>query len=170
MFALRFPTAKLPQWAARYTAEVDDPILRVADGARRRGYLTRREFLLLGDWKSPRSRPRRMRNPEGLVREATGLALGARNEELKIGVLRILDGVDWPTASAILHLCDRGKYPILDVRTLWSAGIDRASAAVTFERWLAYALFTRRLARSSGLSMREIDRALWQYSKERQGA
>jgi hypothetical protein len=168
--ALRFPTARLADWAARYPAEADDTVLRAAASARRRGYLTRREFLVLGDWKTPRSRPRRMRNAEGLVREATGLALSSRNEELKIGVLRILEGVDWPTASVILHLCDRGTYPILDVRALWSAGVDAPSPPYTFERWLAYTLFTRRLARDAGLSMREVDRALWQFAKERQSA
>ena len=166
--ALRFPLSRLADWSGRYPAEADGEVLRAASAARRRGHLTRREFLLLGDWKTPRSRPRRMRNDEGLVREATGVALAARHEELKIGVLRLLDGVDWPTASVILHLCDRGKYPILDVRALWSAGVDAPGPPYTFEGWLAYTLFTRRLAARSGLSMREIDRALWQFSKERQ--
>jgi hypothetical protein len=32
--------------------------------------------------------------------------------------------------------------------------------------WLGYVLVTRRLAGENGLTMRELDRALWQWSKE----
>ncbi len=37
-------------------------------------------------------------------------------------VLRFLDGVEWPTASTILHFCGARPYPILDYRALWSLG------------------------------------------------
>src|SRR5437773_881772 len=80
-----------------------------------------------------------------------------------------LDGVDWPTASVLLHFCDRQPYPVLDFRALWSLGISHPPT-YTFEFWWAYASFTRQLAASSGESMRTVDRALWQYSKEHQPA
>jgi hypothetical protein len=101
------------------------------------------------------------------VAEATQVALAAKNEELKIGALRILAGVEWPTASVILHLCDRRPYPILDVRALWSVGYKRPPV-YNFDFWWKYVRFTRDLARRSRCSMREVDRALWQYSKEKQ--
>jgi hypothetical protein len=170
VYRLRFPKSKLKYWAARYPAADDDAILAVAAPARKRGSLTKAEFIKLGDWKTPRSRPHRMKNSEDLVREATRIAFSAKSEELKVGVLRILEGVEWPTASVILHLCDRGDYPILDWRAFWSAGMPQASPAYTFERWIGYTLFTRGLARSTGCTMREIDRALWQYSKEHTGS
>jgi len=99
MYRLRFPKARLSHWAARYPAAEDDAILRLAAPARKRGYLTKAELMALGDWKTPRSRPHRLKNSEELVRETTRIAFAARSEELKIGVLRILDGVEWPTAS-----------------------------------------------------------------------
>ena len=166
MYRLRFPKARLSHWAARYPAAEDDAILRLAAPARKRGYLTKAELMALGDWKTPRSRPHRLKNSEELVLETTRIAFAARSEELKIGVLRILDGVEWPTASVILHLCDRGDYPILDWRAFWSVGNSLPLPPYTFGRWLGYTLFTRGLARSTGLSMRDVDRALWQYSKE----
>jgi hypothetical protein len=165
-FTLRFPKSKLEHWAARYPAAEDDAILALAAPARKRGYLTKREFIALGDWKTPRSRPHRLKNSEELIREATRTAFAAKSEELKIGILRLLEGVEWPTASVILHLCDRGDYPILDWRAYWSAGMSKPLPPYTFERWMGYTLFTRGLARSTGCSMREVDRALWQYSKE----
>ena len=166
--APRIRSAHVKRYAALYAAEVDDAALATAAGARRRGYLTKREFMVLGDWKTPRSRPRRAANSEALVREATRLALGATSDELKIGILRQLQGVDWPTASVILHLCDRGAYPILDVRALWSAGAGTPLPTYTTGLWIGYVALTRELARRARCSMREVDRALWQYSKQHQ--
>ena len=168
MLRLRFPRSKLKALAARYPAAVDVPVFAVAEAARRRGYLTKREFMTLGDWKTPRSRPHRAANAEAVVREATRLALGASSIEIKIGILRCLEGVAWPTASVILHLCDRAPFPILDVRALWSAGLN-GPPRYTTKLWVEYVAFTRALARSAGCSMRDVDRALWQYSKETQG-
>ena len=69
-------------------------------------------------------------------------ALATSDEALKINLLRLLDGVDCPTASTILHFCDARPYPILD--------------------------YTRGLAARLGLPIRTVDKALWQYSKEKQ--
>jgi len=80
-----------------------------------------------------------------------------------------LDGVDWPTASVLLHFCDRQPYPVLDFRALWSLRIS-TPPTYTFEFWWAYVICTRQLADAAGESMRTVDRALWQYSKERQPA
>ena len=134
---------------------------------RARGYLLRSEFLALCRWKTPRSQPRCARNRDAYIREVTRIALSTRNEELKIRVLLVLDGVSWPTASVILHFCDRGRYPILDVRALWSVGLRRLPA-YSFPLWWEYTRFIRNISNRTGLSMRTVDRALWQYSKERQ--
>jgi hypothetical protein len=75
--------------------------------------------------------------------------------------------VGLPTASVILHFCDRRKYPILDVRVLWSLGITKPpSFSIPF--WLNYTEFLRGLADRTGKDMRTVDRALWQYSRENQ--
>ena len=94
-------------------------------------------------------------------------ALGSRDERFKVQALRLLVGVEWPTASVILHFCDRGRYPILDVRALWSAGLD-ATPSYGYLLWMEYTDFVRKLATDAGVSMRTLDKALWQYSKENQ--
>ncbi|MGH7322475.1 MAG: hypothetical protein ACRELA_23010, partial [Candidatus Rokuibacteriota bacterium] len=83
-------------------------------------------------------------------------------------ILRTLAGIEWPTASVILHFCDGRPYPILDYRALWSLGFAKPPA-YTFDFWWAYTDFARVLAQSTGHDMRTLDRALWQFSKAHQG-
>ncbi len=167
-FRLRIPDGELPRWASRYSypgeSEIEE---RVAPAARDRGYLTRDEFLELCRWKTPRSQPRCAENGDDFVREVTRIALETTIEKLKVRVLLLLAGVSWPTASVILHFCDRGRYPILDFRALWSVGVARAPS-YTFSLCWEYTCFVRNISDRTGLPMRTIDRALWQYSKERQ--
>ena len=167
-FRLCFPESRILQWADRYPSGDDSAIeTRVAPPARERGYLNKDEFLAICRWKSPRSGPSCKKNRESFVQEVTRLSLSASDEELKIRVLLLLSGVNWPTASVILHLCDRGCYPIVDYRALWSLGIQNPPA-YTFEFWAEYCDFVRAIADRTGHNMRTIDRAMWQYSKEKQ--
>jgi len=47
-------------------------------------------------------------------------------------------------------------------------GIDRPPTSYAFEFWRAYVVKCRGLATEAGVSMRRLDRALWQYSKASQ--
>jgi hypothetical protein len=167
-FRLCIADADLLHWAGRYSypgeAEIEE---RIAPVARDRGFLTREDFLALCRWKTPRSQPRCAENRDELVHEVTRIALSATDDEIKIRALLMLAGVSWPTASVILHFCDRGRYPVLDIRALWSVGVRRLPA-YTFPLWWEYTCFVRSIQNRTGLAMRTIDRALWQYSKERQ--
>jgi hypothetical protein len=167
-FKLRFREDAIPRWAARYRDKREESVVSIhAPAARDRGYLLYPEFMAITVWKTPRTRPRSAANSPELVREVTGIALGSRTDELKIRVLQVLDGVAWPTASVILHLCDCDRYPILDFRALWSLHTD-VPAQYTFPFWWEYTLFMRSLHARTGHDMRTLDRALWQYSKENQ--
>lgn len=116
-FQLRFPANNIPHWASRYEYPGEDRIANIiAPRARTRGHLTRSEFLEVCEWKTKRSKSRCAKNSAERVREATSLALSTIDDRAKIGILRLLDGVDWPTASVILHFCDPLPYPILDYR------------------------------------------------------
>jgi len=133
-----------------------------------RGFYTRDEFLAVTRWKTRRSQSRCARNSPALVEETTAAALRASDERLRIGTLTLLEGVSMPTASVLLHLAHKDPYPIIDYRALWSLGIEKPPAAYSFEFWLAYTRTCRSLAKQAGVSMRLLDRALWQYSKEQQ--
>ena len=169
MFRLRFPETQIQHWAERYAYAAEDGRLReeLRPLVLARGYLTRDEFLRICAWKSQRTRSRCATNDEFTVRTISRAALATGDEALKMDLLRTLAGVEWPTASTLLHFSDRRPYPILDYRALWSLGL-REPPAYTSEFWLEYLGFTRRLARRRKVDIRTLDRALWQYSKERQ--
>ena len=106
------------------------------------------------------------RNTARYVREVTSIALRAASERLRIETLTLLDGVSWPTASVILHFFHRSRYPILDFRALWSVRLETPSQ-YGFEFWWSYVRYCRVVASEHHVDMRTLDRALWQYSKER---
>ena len=116
-------------------------------------------------WKTVRSRPKVAANTEAAIVEATGRALAATDEAARIGALLELEGVGVPTASTLLYFAFPDDYPILDVRALESLGVkSRSTYPVRF--WLEYLDACRMLARRAGVSIRTLDKALWQYSKE----
>ena len=168
-FRLRFPLRDIPRWAAA-SGDPDDPELAaIAARARRSGYLRKRDLLQLARWKTPRSRPRVEANAASTVRALTRKAFASKDERARIELLTRLAGVGWPTASVLLHFCHADPYPILDVRALWSFGIERPPA-YRFEFWWRYTLACRRAAARAGCSMRTLDRAAWQFSVARQPA
>ena len=168
-FRLRFPEADIAKWAARFGDDgSDDEILdEIRSPALIRGHLTRPEFLKICAWKSVRTKPSCRRNGAHRIETLTRAAFATSDEALKINLLRLLDGVEWPTASTILHFCETRPYPILDYRALWSLGLSNPPTFTT-EFWLAYLAFTRDLADRLGHPIRTVDKALWRYSKERQ--
>src|SRR5216117_286493 len=114
MFQLRFPPSEIAHWAQRYSyAEEDGRVERAGSAARERGYLRRSEFLALCRWKTPRTAKQCASNSPQRIREASELAFGTADERVKIGVLRLLAGVEWPTASVLLHFCDQGHIRFL---------------------------------------------------------
>jgi len=167
-FRLRFPSRQITYWANRFPDTAgDDAPQRIGVRARSRGFLTRADFLKLCSWKTPRSRPHVERNSEGFIRAASQTAFSTRDERLRIEVLTLLEGVNWPTASVILHFSHRDPYPVLDWRALWSLGVRKPSS-YGFEFWWGYTQACRGIAEETRCTMRVVDRALWEYSKERQ--
>lgn len=170
MFELRFPASELTHWAALNTDKGYLPFQSsIGPAVSKRGYMERAEFLQMCAWKSPRIKSRCKTNSEDYIKEVTAVALSSSNEQLRIQVLTLLFGVNWPTASVILHFCSKEPYPILDFRALWSLSINKPPL-YNFQFWWAYTEFCRALAKSHSLTMRELDKALWQYSKSHQNA
>lgn len=165
-FELQFPVDIIRDLAGRYLYADDEPVLRIGAAAKARGYFTRPEFIEVCRWKTPRSQPRVARNTAEEIEEATHLALAAKSEALRIEIPRALAGVDWATASVLLHLAHTDPYPILDYRALEALGINRVPT-YTVPFWNSYVAACRRLATNADVGMRTLDRALWQWSKER---
>ena len=97
---------------------------------------------------------------------STRVALSATSSEReRIDALRSLRGVEWATASVLLHLAYPERYPILDVRALHALGV-RSPTSYSFRFWEAYVDVYLRLAEEAGVDGRTFDQALWQWSKE----
>jgi hypothetical protein len=166
-FVLQFDQAQIPVLAGRYSYPGEERVVNeIGPAVRERGYFTRAEFLEVCEWKTARSKSRAARNTEEEVREATRLAFSAQTESLRIWIPMALSGVSWPTASVLLHFGHSDRYPILDVRALEAIGVTPA-VPYTLQFWGAYVAACRKIDDKTGYGMRTIDRALWQWSKER---
>lgn len=168
--SLRFPIAEVKFWATRYSYSDDSVIAdKIGPAVKTQQCLTKGQLLKLARWKSPRIVPKCGKNDAGFVEEVTSRALQSKDERFRVEALRLLNGVDWPMASVILHFCHDGRYPILDYRALWSLRVHPVPR-YNYDLWAEYTRVTRELATEAGVDMRTLDRALWQYSKERQRA
>jgi len=164
---LRFSADNIEELAARYNERNEDTALGISALVSRQRSFSREQFLALCRWKSPRILRWCRENTAAEIEEATRVALSTPVDRLRIGVLRCLRGVGWPMASVLLHFGHADRYPILDFRALWSLGFDR-KPGYTFELWWQYVTTCRTIADDANVSMRALDRALWQFSKENQ--
>jgi hypothetical protein len=170
-FKLQFAEVLIPELARQYIYPLEDKVVdEIGPRARSRGYFTKDDFKSLCRWKTQRSKSRVDSNPAEFIEEATRIALSTPFEELRIGVLTLLHGVSWPTASVVLHFAHKDPYPIIDFRALWSLGVNNKPQFYTFDYWWEYVQVCRELAERCGVSMRDLDRVLWQYSKDNQRA
>jgi hypothetical protein len=164
-FELQFSPREIGALAARFPTLDDTHLDAVGAAVRARGHYTRAEFIEVCAWKTPRSRPKVAANSGRVVIATTRRALGASDEAKRMAALLELAGVGVPTASTLLFVAFPQDYPILDVRALESLGVKgRSTYPLSF--WLAYLEACRTLARQAGVSLRTLDKALWQRSKE----
>jgi len=167
-FKLKIPKNEIILYSKRYEYNNEDVMCNeISPKIQKQKYLTKDDLLFISRWKSPRITPLAKQNNESLIKEVTSISLTTKNDILSIGVLQILKGVSWPVASVILHFGKKDLYPILDYRALWSVGIKKPNV-YSYDLWISYVKYCRKLAKELNISMKTLDKALWQYSKERQ--
>ena len=165
---LRFKESKILQIADRYEYPREETkLLNLKKVVNFKGYLSKDQLRLVAKWKAPRSAGYVENNTDKYVKEITAFSFTAKDERARIESLTTLDGVSWPTASVILHLFHKEKYPILDFRALWSSSMN-VPTQYSFSLWWPYVTFCRNIAKRNNVDMRTLDRAMWQYSKENQ--
>ena len=168
---LRFPCDKIAYWESRYILTQGDDG-EIKEGVRRSlsaGYFNKPDFVAICRWKSPRIVSHCEKNPEEFIHAVTKAALDSTCERFRIYAPTLLQGVGWRVSSVLLHFASKEPYPIIDFRALWSLGYDlTTNDDCHFDFWWNYTEFCRKAAAECGVSMRKLDRALWQYSKENQ--
>ena len=162
----RLIDADLHDYAERYDKSYDTCVQDLVNAVRERGHLTKPELAILGDWKTPRIRPKLAQNSDELIQEVTRHAFATHSVRLAIHIPQLLYGVGLPVASTILHWFHPDPFPILDVRAMWTLGLQ--DEVQSLDLWETYVGLTRQLAQEWDTDMRTIDRALWQYSAEHQ--
>lgn len=163
---------KIGYWESRYVLKQGDDgeIKGAVERGRSAGYFEKSDFLEICHWKSPRIVSRCQENSEDFIRAVTQAALISPCEEFRINAPTLLRGVGWRVSSVLLHFAHPEPYPIIDFRVFWSLGwdLDAERDDYDFEFWWSYVQFSRKATVQHRVSMRGLDRALWQYSKENQ--
>jgi hypothetical protein len=134
---------------------------------RRRGYLTKREFLRICRWKSPRAIRLCESNSHHRIRRQSAAALASRSERLRFEALTDLRGVGAPIASAILTLTNPRRYGVLDIRVwqllhkLGSVTTKPGGRGFTFDDWHDYLVTLRGHAKTLRVSVRAVEYSLF---------
>ena len=163
-FELQFDPADIPRLATSYGPERDDAAL-AAGGRIRGGEFTRKNLSEIFDWKTKgRGRSRLRGNSDEEITDAIRLAVSAKTERAAIAVLLGLNGVLVPVASAILTAIDPERYTVIDFRALEALGSKSADRTINF--YLTYLDACRKFAKAHRVPLRDLDRALWQWSYE----
>lgn len=134
-------------------------------------YLNKEYFVRLGRWKTKRQTSNYQTNDESRIIEVTRSAYQAFDELTKINTLKTLRGVDVTVAATILHYLQPDVFPIFDYhvrRSLKRAGLwTRGENDASNHAWLEYLKTMRELSKSLGVTLRELDKALFAYDKFR---
>jgi hypothetical protein len=163
-FLLKFAPSQIDALAERYGyAQDNDALLagkRIASGD-----YSLDNLKVIVNWKSRRRAALIDDNKDDHIAVALKFASASSTPEaMAVAVLTALHGVGIPMASAILTAINPERYTILDFRALQSLEVANWSESVGF--FVSYLEACRELAAKHGKSLRALDRALWQWSKE----
>jgi hypothetical protein len=163
-FRLRFEASLIPALAGRYSFQDDIDALKAGEQIRG-GQFTRKNLETIFEWKTNgRGRSRLAKNTDEEIADALRLAVEAKTDRSAIATLMGLNGIQVPVASAVLTAIDPERFTIIDFRALEALSLEQPTVTINF--YLAYLRTCRSLAKQNNVSLRTLDRALWQWSKE----
>ena len=130
------------------------------------------DFFAIVAWKSNRTKTKVRRGLDDAgksVQELMSEVAQAETPKDKVEVLLEVWGIGLAMASAILTVCDPKKFTVLDYRAWETLGAASAKGLperypATPDEYLDYCQVCGRLAERVGMSLRDLDRALWAKS------
>jgi len=142
-----------------------------------RGYLTADQLKKIARWKSQRALGY-LENDESTIGDVTRLALDSKTPEwIRHHILCILDGVRHAMASAVLTVWDPENHTVLDYRAVEALQELKKRGILDLDPppgqrgalpgYWTYLQTYRPIANSIGVSLRDLDRALWKWHKEK---
>jgi hypothetical protein len=93
--------------------DLEQTIFKLGKDISKRGWLNRKEFLMICLWKSRRPKGLYVLNSDKDIKRQTKKSLNAKDEKEKIKFLTKLKGVNIPIASAILCITNRRTIQLL---------------------------------------------------------
>jgi len=165
-FVLQFGPSEVATLAEEYGYAGDEKAFEAGRRIAARNF-DRENLEAIFRWKTKgRGISRLSRNTDAEIADALRLALSADSERSAVAVLKGLNGVNVPVASAILTAINPQKYTIIDFRAVESLGV-RDGSTYSIDFYLGYLRKCRELAKRCNTSLRTLDRALWQWSSSK---
>jgi hypothetical protein len=166
VFVLQFEPEEIDTFVKRYNPAQDDHAFlagrRIAAGED----YGRNNLKNIMTWKSPRRVALLDKNTDDHISDALKSAAGPNTPKNAVTTLIALHGVGIPMASAILTALNPEQYTVLDYHALASLGFSNWPDTVAF--YVQYLEACRGLAAGCGVSLRNLDRALYQRDKEKE--
>ena len=168
-----FDSAALNRWISLYDLE-HYLFRRVSAQFKERHTLEPYDFYAIVVWKSNRAKTK-VKNGLLAARKSVNELMKevsqADTHADKVDILVEVDGIGLAIASAILAVCYSDYFTVLDYRawqTLQSLSVDELPTRYPWQpqEYLAYCQVCRALAQKRGISLRDLDRALWARSWE----
>jgi hypothetical protein len=144
----------------------EDEVFEKAGIAIRGGDYSRKHFDAIFKWKTKnRGKSRPQKNTDDEIGEALRVATDIKSPKLAIALLCGLSGVAIPVASAIMTAIHPERFTIIDFRALEAldAESEKAGSLPYYESYLEFCI---KLKDDWSMSLRELDRALWMWSKK----
>ncbi|OGZ17846.1 MAG: hypothetical protein A2V72_00715 [Candidatus Nealsonbacteria bacterium RBG_13_37_56] len=174
---MEFSREKIIEYSKKYDLskkETSDELTEkeLREWFKKHRFLDKERLLKILNWKLAIKLPLKKakeQNRNEHIQKITKIAFSFQigEERIKLLLSPNIVGVGYPVASAILHFAFPNKYPILDFRVIWSLGWEQPRN-YTFDFWQKYCRKLNKLAKQYKVSLRDLDKGLWYYSKENQ--
>ena len=173
-FKVQFLDSEVARLVERYRPELDNDCL--ASGARILGgeYL-KENVQVIYRWKMQAfsylggEKRNFDRNAEGDIAKVLQIVVtelkNSDDPSRSLRELQSLIGIGLPSASAILMAIFPNRFTVIDVMALRALGIRR-KLTIDYGVYKKYLMFCREASQYRGISLRDFDRALWQWGHE----
>ncbi len=167
VFQLQYDATDIQKLADEYMASKEGAKDRVMEEAGRRivaGDFSRPNLEDIYKWKAARAIRWLRKNTDIAVKMAIEGAVAAADVKQAVDALTVLRGVRVKMASAILTAINPERYTVLDFRALEALGSEDSE---DLDLYVEYLEFCQNSARRYRITMRNFDRANWQWSKNK---
>lgn len=173
IFKLQPTDSEIPGLIGRYEAKEDDDFL--AAGARiLKGDFSKENLLIIYQWKLQAYKrfdhkgnyfdKNSDEDVSRILQSTIKAAVEAQTPERALHELQLLKGIGPPVASAILTAIFPDRFTVIDVMALRALGVTEVTKAEAL--YPKYVAFCGSQAERLGISLRDMDRALWQWGHE----